>query len=362
MAIHLDSLRSQARDLPEQPGVYFWLDGRGKVLYIGKAVDLRARVTSYFSNARRDRRTRELLERARSIRFEVVSTELQALLRESALIKQEQPQFNRALRTSRRPYYLKLDGHVEHPYLETSRQMDDDQSLYFGPFRTAAVMRETMAFVHDVLPLRKCTARNPRCRPCMYFQMHKCAAPLLDEQHHRAHQEAINQLFELLDGRSDRVAEWLEAKRDRLSESLLFERAAEVQDRLNALAALLKRQTILEAAIRCRCVLIHQDAAPRNAERLLLIAHGHVVSVIDVAGSSPESVLRWIRAHDILIRSLRREQSEIDAAEVMARWLSANRETVRWVAIPENAGDGDVRDRIAYVLKALAGSGSAAAH
>jgi excinuclease UvrABC nuclease subunit len=144
-------------------------------------------------------------------------------------------------------------------------------------------------------------------------------------------------------------------KRDRLSESLLFERAAEVQDRLNALAELLRRQTILEAAIHCRCVLVHQHASPRNAERLLLIAHGRVVSVLDAPGATAESILRWIRAHEILIQTLKREQSEIDAAEVMARWLSVKRETVRWVAIPEGAADEDMRDRIEYVLRTPVG-------
>src|SRR5919202_1283043 len=107
MLDHLPDLRAHARDLPEVPGVYFWHDSRGKILYIGKAVNLRARVTSYFSNARRDRRTRDLIERARSIRHEVTSSELEALFRESALIKQELPPFNRALRNPRKLFYLK---------------------------------------------------------------------------------------------------------------------------------------------------------------------------------------------------------------------------------------------------------------
>jgi hypothetical protein len=86
----------------------------------------------------------------------------------------------------------------------------------------------------------------------------------------------------------------------------------------------------------------------------LLIAHGQVVSALDAAGSTPDAILRWIRAHDMVIQTLRREQSEFDAAEVMARWLSAKRETARWVAVPDRAGDDDIRDRIAYVLGASA--------
>ena len=165
---HLDLLRLQARSLPEAPGVYFWKDGRDHTLYIGKAINLRRRVTSYFSTARHDRRTRSLLAEARTVSYEVAATELDALFRESALIKQERPRFNRALLNSPPCWYLKFDASLEDPYMEAAREKVDDGSLYFGPFRSAAVMRETMEYLHAVLPLRKCTARQPRCKPCIW--------------------------------------------------------------------------------------------------------------------------------------------------------------------------------------------------
>lgn len=349
MATHLDILRLQARELPESPGVYFWKDSRGKTLYIGKAINLRSRVTSYFSNARREARTRDLLGRSRSIEHQITSTELQALFLESALIKKEQPPFNRLLRVSRRGYYLKFDGTLEHPYMEAARDPDPD-SLCFGPFRSGAVLRETMRYLHDVLPLRKCTAAKPRCRPCIYFQMATCAAPLIDEQHAQLHREAIERLFELLDGRSDRVTAWLEAKRDRLSEALLFERAAEIQDRLNALRDLLERQTILEAALQCRCVLVHHQPDETEAGRLLLVAHGNVLSVRDAAAETQE-VVQWIIAHDSVIKLVKNQQSELDAASVFERWLKVHRKRVRWAAISED-DERNVHEQVAYVLGA----------
>jgi excinuclease ABC subunit C len=349
-ASHLDFLREQARGLPEDPGVYFWKDARERTLYIGKAVNLRARVTSYFSAARHHSRTREMLGRARSIRFEVTETELQALFRESVLIKQEQPKYNRALKTPARAWYLKFDQAVEHPFMETARSVDQDGSRYFGPFRSSAVMRETMTYLHDVLPLRKCTARKPRCRPCMYYQMHSCAAPFLDTQHEQDHEDAIGQLFELLDGREDRVIGWLEAKRDRLSESLLFERAAEMQARLDSLQHLLQRQTVLEAAIKCRCLLIHQDERLGDRARLLLVAQGNVISARDASNETTESVYVWVRAHAPVLRVERESQEEIDAADVLRRWLNVRRERIRWVTVRHDTTESDLYDRIRYVL------------
>jgi excinuclease ABC subunit C len=350
MQSHLPALRAEARLLPESPGVYFWRDEEDEVLYIGKAVNLRARVMSYFSTAAHDRRTRDLLSRARTIQYELTSTELEALFRESALIKQEQPPFNRLLRTSRKPYYLKFDGARQDPFMEVARTTEDPSSLYFGPFRTGRGVRETMAFLHAVLPLRKCTAAAPKCRPCIYYQMHTCAAPALDDEHRQRHQETIGRLFEMLDGRTDRVTQWLERKRDKLSDALLFERAAEIQERLDQLKALERQHAILEAAMQCRCVVVRQTDETSGGERMLLVAHGHVLSVRDGREFDSTAVLRWIRAHNAVIGAVQHQQSEMDSASVLERWIVCNREHVRWVAIPPDATDDDLLDRVTFIL------------
>lgn len=347
---HLDALRQQARALPELPGVYFWRDGRGKILYIGKAVNLRSRVTSYFSTARHQSRIRKLLTQARTIDHEVAPNELEALFRESALIKQELPPYNRALRVARKLYFLKLDAATEHPYVEIVRETSDDGSLYFGPFRTATIARETVKFVQDVLPLRKCSKRKPSCAPCLYHHMGTCAAPFLGDAYRERHEQAIDHLFDLLDGRTDRVTAWLEGKRDRLAESLLFERAAEVQQRLDTLRDFMRRQTILDAAVQCRCVLIYCPADSRDDARLLLVAHGNVVSMLSAAGAEMRTVLAWLKAHDPVIVALRCRESELDAATVLERWLAQQRERVRWVSIPQDTDGDDLRTRVAYVI------------
>jgi excinuclease ABC subunit C len=347
---HLDELRQQARALPELPGVYFWRDGRGKILYIGKAVNLRARVTSYFSTARHESRIRKLLTQSRTIDHEVAPNELEALFRESALIKRELPPYNRALRVARKLYFLKLDAATEHPYVEIVRETADDGSLYFGPFRTATIARETVKFIHDVLPLRKCSKVRPRCAPCLYHHMDTCAAPFLGDRYRERHEQAIEHLFDLLDGRTDRVTAWLEGKRGRLAESLLFERAAEIQQRLDTLRDFMRRQTILDAAIQCRCVLIYCPADSHGDARLLLVAHGNVVSMLSAAGAEVSSVLAWLKAHDPVISALRCRESELDAASVLERWLAQQRERVRWVSVPKDSDGDDLRTRVDYVI------------
>jgi excinuclease ABC subunit C len=348
---HFDELRAIARALPDAPGVYFWEDANGVVLYIGKAVNLRNRVTSYFSSARRDRRIRDLISRSVRIRHELTHTELEALFRESALIKQHQPQFNRALLTSKPAFYLKIDRSRPDPYVETARSTEQPNCLYFGPFRSGRALRETVAFVHDVLPLRKCTREKPKCRPCVYFQMRKCAAPALDETRRAAHDEAIEKLFDLLDGREDRITAWLEGKRDRLSEALLFERAAEIQDRIDVFHEIQRRNAILEAAMQCRCVLVSHQPRESTCQKLLLIAHGHVVSTREIDVIDPEAIARWLCAHEPVIRAVRLQQSPVDAALVFQKWVSSHRDRVRWVAFPSVEINDDLVERVRYVIE-----------
>lgn len=351
MASELDALRLQARELPQLPGIYFWRDAADRILYIGKAVNLRRRVLSYFNAARRDRRVRKLVTSAHHITFEVTETELEALFRESARIKEYQPEYNRMLRSPRRMWYIKLDASLEDPVMRVTSNHDSDGSLYFGPFPSGAMTRETAAFLHDVLPLRKCAAARPQCRPCIYLQMGKCAAPALGDEYRRRHLEAIARLHDLLQGRTDRVRGWLERKRDRLCESLLFEQAREVQQRLDLLGDYSRQQAILEAAVQCRCVVIRDMSADDCDDgKLLLVANGHVLSTRNAGDLSPGSLARWIVLHEPVIEAAAFEQNPIDAASVLQRWLRTSRQHLRWTAIWDDAGEQDLRETAEYLL------------
>ncbi len=350
-ANRLASLRDIARSLPETPGVYLWQNEDGVALYVGKAVNVRSRVMSYFSAMRRDRRVRDMVSRAHGIRHEVAATELEALFRESALIKELKPYFNRALLVSRPAHYLKLDRSKPDPVLQSAREASDDGCDYFGPFRSGQTLRETIAYLHDVLPLRKCAAQKPRCKPCVYHQMNTCAAPALGGIYRERHEEALEKLFDLLDGREDRVAIWLQEKRDRLSDSLLFERAAEIQQRIDAFQQARRRDAILEAAMQCRCVLVNHQPFEDEASRLLLVAHGHVVSTREILAPDAKEVAGWLRAHGPVIRSLTVQQSPVDAALVFRRWVNSNRRQVKWVAMPSLDRSEDVLERVRYVLQ-----------
>jgi excinuclease ABC subunit C len=346
---HLDVLRLEAADLPQMPGIYFWRDEGGQVLYVGKAVNLRRRVASYFPRSRKDRRIRRLLKSARHITCEVTETELEALFRESACIKEHRPPYNQLLITPRLAWYIKLDERLEDPYMRVTTRISDDGSRYFGPFPSGALTRETMAYLHEVLPLRKCTVAKPRCAPCIYFQMGKCAAPPLGGEYREIHAEAIDKLQDLLDGRSDLVRDWLLRKRALMSSSLLFEQAGEVQRRIDLLDEYGKRRAVLESAVQSRCVVVHLRHVEQSDARALLVARGHVVSSRSAVGMDAPAMTAWVTAHRRVVETIEEDQNQVDSASVLQRWLS-DCEDVRWVVVPKSGDAADLEARMAYLV------------
>jgi hypothetical protein len=130
----------------------------------------------------------------------------------------------------------------------------------------------------------------------------------------------------------------------------MFERAAEIQERLDRLKMVGEQHAILEAAMQCRCVIVRQSDEDGAGERMLLVAHGQVLSVRNSHENDTSAVVRWIRAHNAVIGAVERQQSEIDAASVLERWLVCNRNHVRWVAIPPDATEDDLLDRVDFIL------------
>ena len=139
-------------------------------------------------------------------------------------------------------------------------------------------------------------------------------------------------------------------RRDKLCESLLFERAAEVHERLQILHVLMQRQVILEAAVHCRCVLIREEHLQTRRVRLLLVARGNVVSIKSQESDDPDAVFRWISAHGTITALTPLQQSVVDSATVLERWLRTSTSRVRWITIPAGADHDEVTERIQYVL------------
>ncbi len=233
--------------LPTEPGVYLMKDRRGQIIYVGKAVNLRSRVRSYFNRTGDTRVFVSLLDQLLGdLETVLVSNEKEALLLENELIKKHRPRFNVLLKDDKQFISLRLDKRQPYPRLEVVRKYERDGARYFGPYSSAGAIRETLRVINRFFHLRTCTDHvlANRKRPCLLHQIGRCPAPCVypvpQDQYHRS----VNEVVMFLEGKGGELVEGLRLRMKRAAQELKFEEAARVRDQLSAIERSLERQKV----------------------------------------------------------------------------------------------------------------------
>jgi excinuclease ABC subunit C len=236
------------RSLPHRPGVYRMFDAAGETLYVGKARDLKKRVSSYFQKSAHETRIALMLAQVARVETTVTRSEGEALLLENNLIKAEEPRYNILFRDDKSYPYVCLTGDP-FPQLRFHRGKLDRQHRYFGPFPSAGAVREGMALLQKVFQLRTCenTVFANRSRPCMLHQIRRCSAPCVGLVTETDYREDVQSAVLFLQGKADQVLVQLKAQMDIASTKLEFERAARLRDKVTRLTQLQSRQFVESA-------------------------------------------------------------------------------------------------------------------
>lgn len=240
-------LTNKLKNLPTSPGVYLMKNAKHKVIYVGKAKNLRHRVRSYFQRERGGRAYTEYLVRhVADIDFVLTETEKEALILENNLIKQFKPRFNINLRDDKTFVSIKLEVNTKFPYPKVVRQIADDGARYFGPYASARAVRETLRYIHDIIPIRKCpdTVFKNRVKPCLYYQIHKCLGPCCDLVDEVTYQGLIDQVVLILKGKQEDLLRVLKEQMYEESKALRYEKAAKIRDRIRAIEETVEKQKI----------------------------------------------------------------------------------------------------------------------
>ena len=263
-------LQEKLDALPAAPGVYLMKDREGAILYVGKAVNLRNRVRSYFTRSSSDTRAFISLldDLLGDLEIFVVGNEKEALILENELVKRHKPRFNVRLRDDSNFICLRLDVRADYPRLEVVRRIVKDGAHYFGPYSSASSIRETLRIINRYFQVRTCTdhALRSRRRPCLLYQIDRCPAPCVfdvpREDYHRNVRDA--ELF--LEGKAGELIDGLKARMQAAVGELRFEDAARLRDQLRAIEKSLERQKVATSD------LSDQDAIGfyREADRLLV--------------------------------------------------------------------------------------------
>ena len=235
-----------AKHLPNKPGVYRMFDTAGEVLYVGKAKNLKNRVTAYARGMAHTNAVARMIAETANMEFVTTGTETEALLLESNLIKQLRPRYNVLLRDDKSFPYILLSGDHEAPQIAKHRGSRQRKGDYFGPFASVWAVERTIDALQKAFLLRSCTDSfyENRTRPCLLFQIKRCAGPCTDEIAIADYQALASQARDFLSGRSSNVKQLLSTRMQEAAEELEFEKAARYRDRLAALSAVQAGQDI----------------------------------------------------------------------------------------------------------------------
>lgn len=277
--IHPD-LAAKAARLPTTPGIYLFKDADGRVLYVGKASDLKSRVRTYLAG--RDSRPLVALFLRRAVDVEFVTTKsaAEALILENVRIKTDRPPYNLRLKDDKNYLVVRIDKTHDFPRLRLVRRIARDGATYFGPFASAKSVRRTLTFLRSLFPLRSCSDREmlERERPCLYHQIGRCAAPCVGKITKEAYAEHLEGTLAVLRGRDDGLLPRIQAEMEAAAEALEFERAVLLRDRLEALRDSVARQEAVSTDLADRDVVVVSTNDGTAAVAVLFVRDGHLLA------------------------------------------------------------------------------------
>lgn len=250
MEKRIDKIKESLKDFPQNPGIYLMKNAEGKILYVGKAKNIKNRVRSYFNSSHEQSpKTVFLVRQIQNIDYIITKTEVEAFLLEASLIKKHRPKYNIRLKDDRSYPYIRVSYADKFPRLYLSRKVIKDGSMYFGPYTNGFVVRETIKFLNETYMIRDCQDgfMKTRKRPCMTFEIGRCKAPCVNLVTSNEYKGDVDDALEFLKGHNQRVITTLEKKMKQASKAEKFEQAAKCRDSLKALGAILEKQSVINA-------------------------------------------------------------------------------------------------------------------
>ena len=237
-------IEEELKKLPTCPGVYIMHDKSDKIIYVGKAINLKRRVTSYFRKTNKTQRILNMVSLIDHFEYIICSNEAEALVLECNLIKKNMPKYNVLLKDGKTYPYIKIDVKSDYPNVYITRRVLNDGAKYFGPYPASGAATETVRFLKEKFKIRQCKSFKYKDRPCINYQIKKCLAPCMGYISKEEYQDKINQIMAVLEGKTRDVKRELEELMLKASENMNYEKAAEYRDELNAIDALSERQKV----------------------------------------------------------------------------------------------------------------------
>jgi excinuclease ABC subunit C len=351
-----DKVAEKLKTLPTKPGVYQYFDAAGTIIYVGKAVNLRNRVRSYFHASHEfEPKTTRLVAEIADLEWIITDTELEALLLESNLIKRYKPHFNIRLKDDKRYPYIKVEWQNAYPKVLTVRKMAQDGARYYGPFTNAGAVYQTLDTLRRGFPYLTCdreiTGHDKRA--CLYYDIKLCNAPCIGAVTQTEYRTTIDQLCHFLEGKTDAILLDIDRKMTAAAEAMQFERAAEYRDQLKALKHIVERQKIISTTTQDQDVLAFARDKGDACVQVFLIRQGKLVGreYFVLEGAEDEDVRNimsefltqfYDEAAYVPPEVLLPVEIDVQEADIIAQFLKQKRGAQVQLSVPHNGQSAEL--------------------
>ena len=238
------NIEEELKKLPGKPGVYVMRDKNNTIIYVGKAVSLKNRVRQYFRKTNKTERIKKMVSLIDHFEYIVVDNEAEALILECNLIKKNRPKFNVLLKDDKTYPYIKIDVKSNFPGVFITRRLTNDGAKYFGPYANPGSAKEMIDFIKQRYKIRQCRTLKPRTRPCLNYHIGRCLAPCMGYVTKEEYKKQINEIIDLLDGKTDKIIKELTEQMQIASQKMDYEKAATLRDRIQAIERISTKQKV----------------------------------------------------------------------------------------------------------------------
>lgn len=343
------NFEEELKKLPEKPGVYIMHDAQDNIIYVGKAIRLRSRVRSYFrEKIGRGPQIDRMVEQIARFEYIVTDSELEALVLENNLIKEHNPKYNTLLKDDKTYPYIKVTVGEAYPRVLFSRQMKKDRSRYFGPFTSAAAVKDTIELLNKLFMLRTCNRNLPRDtgleRPCLNYHIGQCTAPCQGCISPAEYKENVDKALEFLNGNYDMILNELQQKMEQASEDLNFEEAIRYRDLYRSVKSVSQKQKITDSEGEDKDILALAKDENDAVVQVFFVRGGRLIGrehfyMTRVDGCpKPQIMLDFIKQFYSGTPFVPRElmlQMEIEEKDILEQWLSVRRGSRVYIRVPK---------------------------
>lgn len=342
-------IKEALKSIPKQPGIYIMKNSSDMVIYVGKAKNLKNRVSQYFrKNAHNSPKVNEMVEQIRSFEYITVDTELEAFLLECNYIKELQPRYNRLLKNPRGYQYIRISVNDTYPKISVVEQSKKDREQYFGPFTSKSSIENTLLFFKDYYSIRKCSGalrNNPS--GCLNHQLGNCLGPCTGKDVREEYRNQIENIIRLLQGKDKKPIKDLKFKMEAAAENLEFEKAVQYREQLKGIRHILGKQRVIKISGYGRNVLAAEKFGGSKLRIFFIkgnrLLYTEVIDRSEITGELMEEKLRTLTASCFKTVKKGREyifsQSEIDEAQIIYSYLKNKNNGILSINIPASRID-----------------------